>query len=49
VLTRETGLGRHPLVENRRAEEMANGEAVSRTHNRDTRRVNNTLNDGRIP
>jgi hypothetical protein len=39
-------LDRHPLAENRKAEEMANGEAGSRTHNRDTRRMCNTLNDG---
>jgi hypothetical protein len=42
----ETLLDRHPLVENRKAGEMANGAAVSRTHNRDTQRMFNTL-DGR--
>jgi hypothetical protein len=32
-------------MESRMAEEKANGEAGSRTHNRDTRRMLNTLND----
>jgi hypothetical protein len=39
VSIRETGSGTHPPKENRKAEEMANGEAVSRTNNRDTRRM----------
>jgi hypothetical protein len=38
-------LDRHPLMENRKAEEMANGEAVSRTHNRDTQRMFYSLDD----
>jgi hypothetical protein len=32
-------------MEYRKAEETANGEADSRTHNRDTRRMPDTLND----
>jgi hypothetical protein len=44
VSARETLLDRHPLMENRKAGEMANGEAVSRTHNRDTQRMFDTLN-----
>jgi hypothetical protein len=44
-----TGTHRQSSAEIRKAEEMANGEAVSRTNARDTRRLFKSLYDRLIP